>query len=62
MTAPGNPRIFYTQITSKVGFQLRRLGLKIIVLTRALPLGNGHSLRTKILRGLLVKSPTFQAV
>src|SRR5271156_1210108 len=34
----------------------------MIVLARALPLGNGHSLRTKILRSLLVKFPTFQVV
>src|SRR5271156_2884015 len=34
----------------------------MIVLARALPLGNGHSLRTKIFRSLLVKFPTFQVV
>ena len=36
--------------------------LKMFVLARPLPLGNGHSLRTKILRSLLVKFPTFQVV
>jgi uncharacterized protein len=39
---------FYTETHSRFGFWLRRFYLQIFVLTRALPTGNGHSLRTNI--------------
>jgi len=45
-----------------IGFWLRRGCLRFFVLTRALVLGNGRSLRTKILRTLLAKFPIFQLV
>jgi hypothetical protein len=48
--------------------QLEKLGFGIVgfaqtfVFTRALPLGNDRSLRTKILRSLLAEFPIFQVV
>ncbi len=51
----------HTQAESKFDFWRRQLFLKIRALTRALPLGNGHSLRTQILRSFLAKFPNFES-
>ncbi len=52
----------YTGMDSKVGFLLRQLGCKFLILTRALPLGNGRSFRMQKLRRFLAKFPTFESI
>ncbi len=46
----------------KSWFLLRQLGCKFLILTRALPLGNGRSFRMQKLRRFLAKSPTFESI
>ena len=57
-----NNPIRYTETTRRIGFWPRRVCLRISLLTRALPLGNGRSLRKEILRILLAKFPILQVV
>ena len=47
-------------VIEKLVLVRRRLCLKILILTRALPLGNGRSLRTTILRSFLAQFSILQ--
>ena len=46
-------------MNSKVGFWPRQLGSKFLVFTRALPIGNGHSLQTQKFAPLPCQNSNF---
>ena len=50
----------YTQLNSRFGFWLRQHTGKIFDFTRALPIGHGLSLQSKILRCSLAKTPILE--